>query len=87
MKRVLVYVGYKTINYGSVLQAFATVKMLKKINADPVLLNLDGLWKKIRVKKMKFYLSSGDFLFLFKAKDGCIAVKYMRNAMRCMVKR
>ncbi len=68
MKRVLVYVGYKTINYGSVLQAFATVKMLKKINADPVLLNLDGLWKKIRVKKMKFYLSSGDFLFLLQSK-------------------
>ncbi len=68
MKKVLVYAGYKTINYGSALQAFATVEMLRKLNAEPVLLNLNGLWKAFRIKKTKFYLSSGDLLFLIQSK-------------------
>ena len=68
MKKVLVYAGYKTINYGSALQAFATVEMLRKLNVEPVLLNLNGLWKAFRIKKTKFYLSSGDLLFLIQSK-------------------
>ena len=68
MKNVLVYVGYKTLNYGSVLQAFATLEMLKKAGVNPVLLNLNGLWKEIRIKKIKFYVFGGDFLFLIQSK-------------------
>lgn len=68
MKKVLVYLGYKTINYGSILQAFATLEMLKKADVEPVLLNLDGLWKEIKIKKIKFYLLSGDFFFLLHSK-------------------
>ncbi len=68
MKKVLVFLGYKTINYGAILQAFATMEMLKKVNVEPVLLNLDGLWKEIKIKKIKFYLLSGDFFFLIQSK-------------------
>lgn len=67
-RKILVYVGYKTINYGSMLQAFATLEMLKKMGAEPVMLNLDGLWKEIKRRKMKFYLLSGDLTFLLQSK-------------------
>ena len=67
-KKILVYTGYKTINYGSMLQAFATLEMLKKLDTEPVMLNLDGLWKTIKTKKMKFYFLSGDFAFLLQSK-------------------
>lgn len=68
MKKILVYVGYKTLNYGSILQAFATLEMLKKLGAEPSLLNLNGLWREIKSKKIKFYLFGGDFFFLVQSK-------------------
>lgn len=63
MKKVLVYAGYKTINYGSALQAFATVEMLRKLNVEPVLLNLNGLWKAFRIKKQNFICPAAIFFF------------------------
>jgi hypothetical protein len=60
--------GYRTVNYGSVLQAVATMEMLKKCNYNPIALNLNNLWNVIYKRKIKYYLLSGDMAFLLKSK-------------------
>ncbi len=66
--KVLIVAGYQTMNYGSVLQTFATVKMLEKLETESEILNLDQLWPVIKKRKIRFYLLSGDLLFFIKSK-------------------
>lgn len=70
MKKTLILMGYKTLNYGSALQSCATFEMLKKIGANPEVLNLDILWRKFRCKKLKFYVCGGGIRFILKSKGG-----------------
>lgn len=62
--------GYKTVNYGSVLQSFATYEMLRLIGTEPHILNLDCLWKQFRIKKIRFYLRRNNLLFIIQSKGG-----------------
>lgn len=70
MKKILVLMGYKVLNYGSALQSCATVEMLKRVGMEPEVLNLDILWGKFRRKKIKFYLSGGGIRFILQSKGG-----------------
>lgn len=66
----MILTGYKTVNYGSVLQSFATYEMLRLIGTEPHILNLDCLWKQFRIKKIRFYLRRNNLLFIIQSKGG-----------------
>lgn len=70
MKKTLILMGYKTLNYGSALQSCATFEMLKKLGTNPEVLNLDILWGNFRRKKLKFYLCGGGIKFILQSKGG-----------------
>lgn len=77
MKKILVLMGYKTLNYGSALQSCATVEMLKRIGTSPEVLNLDILWGKFRRKKVKFYFFGGGIRFILHSKGGMYLSKFI----------
>lgn len=79
MKKILVLMGYKTLNYGSALQSCATVEMLKRIGTSPEVLNLDILWGKFRRKKIKFYFCGGGIGFILHSKGGMYFSKLMES--------
>ena len=70
MKKILILMGYKTVNYGSGLQSYATFEILKQLGYEVNVLNLDVLWKEFRLRKVKFYLCSGELEFILRSKGG-----------------
>ena len=79
MKKILILMGYKTLNYGSNLQSIATCEMLRQIGMEVEVLNLDALWGMFRKNKVKFYLSSGDLSFIVKSKGGMYLSKFIEK--------
>lgn len=77
MKKLLLVVGYKTINYGSVLQAYATQKMFEKAGASAEVLNMEMLWFSTRKKRVMFYLKNAEVMELIHRKGGVYFSKIM----------
>lgn len=55
MKKVAIVSCYFQKNYGSALQALATQRILDKLNIENVTIRYDGLEKKIKQEKYKYY--------------------------------
>lgn len=70
MKKILLVVGYKTINYGSLLQSYATQKMFEKAGVLVKILNLEVLWAATRKKRVFFYIKNGEIKNLIIRKGG-----------------
>lgn len=68
MNDVLILIGYRTLNYGSALQAAATGYMIHLLGKDYKILNTDSLQKGIKKKKILFYLTSGELSFFLHSK-------------------
>lgn len=79
MKKILLVVGYKTINYGSMLQAYATQKIFEKAGASVEILNLEILWAMTRKQRVIFYLKNGGISNLFNRKGGVYLSKVLRR--------
>lgn len=79
MKKVLLVVGYKTINYGSILQAYATQKLFEKVGVSVDILNLEILWPMTRKQRVIFYLRNGGIHNLFARKGGVYFSKVLRR--------
>lgn len=78
MKKVLVLMGYKTVNYGSILQSVATQRTLEKIGLKVDVINVENLWRLFKKKKIAFYISQLQFPFLIQSKGGMYASKLVR---------
>ena len=68
--KAMLLIGYKTENYGSVLQSVATYEMIRKLDIECNVINLDALWKSSRKKKLLFYIIHFELPFLIKSKGG-----------------
>lgn len=56
MKKIAIVSCYFQKNYGSALQALATQKILDELNIENVTIRYDGLEKKIKKQKYKYYI-------------------------------
>lgn len=75
MKKVLLEVGYKTLNYGSALQTVATVKALESIGCDVHVLNLEKCWSRNQIKKLIFCFRYMELSFLLKNRSRIVIKK------------
>ena len=57
MKKVAIVSCYFMKNYGSVLQAYATQKILDQYNVENETICIDGIQDEIKAKKMKYFYS------------------------------
>jgi hypothetical protein len=79
MKKILLLVGYKTINYGSALQTFATVKALEEYDFEVHTINLDNLWKKNQIRKLMYCLKNLEFVFLIGSRSRIAVAKIFQS--------
>ncbi|MCM1216736.1 MAG: polysaccharide pyruvyl transferase family protein [Lachnospiraceae bacterium] len=70
MKKILLVVTYKTVNYGTVLQTYATQKMFEKLGVTVEILNMELLWHSTRKKRVIFYLKNAEIMELISRKGG-----------------
>lgn len=70
MKKALLVIGYKTLNYGSVLQAYATQRLFEKAGVSVEILNMESLWPITRRQRVLFYLKNGETGNLIARKGG-----------------
>lgn len=86
MKKALIVIGYKTVNYGSLLQALATQKMFERHGIIVNVANIDLMWKSFKIKKVLFYLSNLQFYYLIKSKGKMFLSKFVylfNDCYRC----
>lgn len=56
MKKTAFTTSYYINNYGTLLQAFATQEILKKLGYDPELIRVDGFWNEIEAKRRAYFV-------------------------------
>ena len=74
-KKVGIVSCYFKYNYGSMLQAYATQKILDDCNIPNETINLKNLDKEISKRKRKYYLSQIFNFSFIKAKFGMVKLK------------
>lgn len=83
MKKVAIVSCYFIHNYGSMLQAYATQKVLEKLNIENETINVSGFLAEFRKKQYLYILKSGFNSELFKDRfekaKNLIAKKILRN--------
>jgi hypothetical protein len=78
MKKVgLAIVTYKH-NYGSMLQSFATQKIISRLGFNPEMIRIEGIDKKIKAAKIKYFIGR---IFSFEER------KYIYSILRSMRKK
>ena len=78
MKKVLLVMGYKMINYGSAIQAVATQHLFEKVGFQVKVANMDRLWKEIKKRKILFYISNFQLTYIIQSKGKMLISKAIR---------